>query len=188
MKFLFFDTETTGLWKFNVSDDDPIQPDVVQLASVLMEDRKVISTLCLPIFLRIDAVVDPKATEVHGWTEERLKLFGHPHSKVFETFNYMYNMADTVVAHNLNFDRKLVSSGLRKAGYNYVAKPSICTMLGSTDYCKIPGPKGNKWPKLRELHLKLFGEEFSGAHDALDDVRATIRCFWKLIDLGVIKL
>lgn len=188
MKFLFFDTETTGLWKFNASDDDPMQPEVVQLAAVLAEDKRVISTLCLPIFRPAESRMEPKATEVHGWTQEKLRTFGHPHQEVFAVFNRLYSLADTIVAHNLNFDRKLVSTGLSRAGFLYTAKPSICTMLSSTDYCNLPGPKGRKWPKLKELHEKLFGEDFSNAHDALEDVRATIRCFWKLIDLGVIKL
>ena len=66
-------------------------------------------------------------------------------------------------------------------------KPKYCTMKMSTNYCKLPGGKqGFKSPKLSELHQVMFGEGFENAHDALADVRATVRCFWKLKELKVI--
>jgi hypothetical protein len=39
-----------------------------------------------------------------------------------------------------------------------------------------------------ELHRKLFGCDFEGAHDASFDVAATAKCFWELVRLGVIKI
>jgi DNA polymerase III epsilon subunit-like protein len=60
-------------------------------------------------------------------------------------------------------------------------------MQESTAFCKIPGPYGYKWPKLMELHQKLFNEGFDGAHDAMNDVLACGRSFFELQRLGVIK-
>ena len=48
--------------------------------------------------------------------------------------------------------------------------------------------KPGKWPKLEELHIKLFGCNFEGAHDALDDVRATAKCFFELKRLGMVAI
>jgi hypothetical protein len=59
-------------------------------------------------------------------------------------------------------------------------------MEASTDFCKIQGYYGYKWPKLSELHIKLFGEDFDGAHDALADIEATARCFWEMRKLKLI--
>jgi DNA polymerase III subunit epsilon len=59
-------------------------------------------------------------------------------------------------------------------------------MLSSTEYCRIPGPYGFKWPKLTELHLKLFGEGFDEAHNAAVDINATEKCFWEMKARGVI--
>ncbi|MHA7056780.1 hypothetical protein ACWGOQ_0006140 [Aquimarina sp. M1] len=56
----------------------------------------------------------------------------------------------------------------------------LCTMLTSTNYCKISGNYGYKWPTLSELHIKLFGEDFEGAHDASADIMATEKCFWEM--------
>mgnify|MGYP000730892693 CR=1 FL=1 len=39
----------------------------------------------------------------------------------------------------------------------------------------------------QELHQKLFGEGFEGAHHALADVRACARCYFELVRLGVLN-
>jgi len=43
-----------------------------------------------------------------------------------------------------------------------------------------------KWPKLMELHTKLFSVGFEEAHDAIADIRATAKCFFELQRLGII--
>ena len=65
------------------------------------------------------------------------------------------------------------------------AKPRLCTMQSATNHCRIPGPYGYKWPKLDELHRKLFNEPLAGAHRALVDVRACARCYFELRRLKV---
>ena len=39
---------------------------------------------------------------------------------------------------------------------------------------------------LSEHHIKLFGEDFEDAHDALVDISITGKCFWELRNRGVI--
>ncbi len=59
---------------------------------------------------------------------------------------------------------------------------TVCTMKSSTDHCKLQGRGFSfKPPKLAELHRFLFGEYFEGAHDAMIDVEATMRCFLELV-------
>jgi len=41
---------------------------------------------------------------------------------------------------------------------------------------------------LQELYMKLFGTSFEGAHSADADIQATMKCFFELLKLGVIKL
>ena len=65
-------------------------------------------------------------------------------------------------------------------------KRRICTMEGSVDFCAIPGPYGYKWPKLSELHYKLFRTGFEEAHNAAADIRATGKCFWELKRRGIL--
>ena len=59
-------------------------------------------------------------------------------------------------------------------------------MHGTTDFCKISGPYGYKWPKLSELHYKLFKKGFDEAHNAAVDINATAKCFWELKRIGKI--
>lgn len=65
-------------------------------------------------------------------------------------------------------------------------KTKICTMKQSVNYCKIPSGSRYKFPTLTELHTLLFGKGFENAHDAMEDVRATLKCFNELRNRGVI--
>ncbi|MBC7525895.1 MAG: 3'-5' exonuclease, partial [Flavobacterium sp.] len=56
----------------------------------------------------------------------------------------------------------------------------------TTNFCAIPGPYGYKWPKLSELHYKLFQTGFEEAHNAAADIQATAKCFWELKRMGKI--
>ncbi len=95
-----------------------------------------------------------------------------------------------LVAHNMNFDDKIVGAEFLRTGFKnrLTDIPKICTMKISTDYCKLPGPYGYKLPSLSELHYKLFEEYFDEAHDAAVDVRACANCFFELKERGVIGL
>ena len=59
-------------------------------------------------------------------------------------------------------------------------------MKMSTNYCKIPGSYGYKWPSLSELHYKLFGSHFQEAHNADIDVEVCAKCFFELKRIGII--
>jgi hypothetical protein len=59
-------------------------------------------------------------------------------------------------------------------------------MERTTDFCALKGPYGNKWPKLTELHYKLFGSGFEEVHNAAVDIQATAKCFWELRRMGII--
>ena len=92
-----------------------------------------------------------------------------------------------LVGHNIDFDEKILGAELLRAGHpNCVeTKQRLCTMRSATDYCRLPGPYGYKWPKLEELHRKLFNQPLDGAHRALVDVRACAKCYFELWRLKV---
>lgn len=77
---------------------------------------------------------------------------------VLAEFNTLIEQAETIVAHNISFDEKIIVAEFlrKKMQTDFEKKKKLCTMQSSTDYCKIPGPYGYKWPKLSELHMKLF--------------------------------
>ena len=91
---------------------------------------------------------------------------------------------DYIVGHNVLFDKHVVEAEMYriKKDYAHTWPKELCTMKSTINFCKLPGlfNKGYRFPKLQELHYKLFGTNFSGAHDAFNDIKATVKCFWEL--------
>jgi len=128
------------------------------------------------------------ASKIHGISTEKALREGHSISSVLQQFNTLVGKASYLVAHNMSFDEKIVGSEfLRNGMQNTIpSKNKICTMEKSTNFCEIDGPYGYKWPKLSELHYKLFRTGFDEAHNAAVDITATAKCFWELRKLGKI--
>ena len=107
---------------------------------------------------------------------------------------FMGDLADAnlIVGHNIAFDLNIVGCELYREGMAYnslLTKRNVCTMQRATDFCAIPSNSpygGYKWPKLEELHRKLFGCTFDGAHDALADIEATKKCYFALKQRGIV--
>ncbi len=182
--YLFFDTETTGLprnWKAPVTDTDN-WPRMIQLAWILADENGKTVEQKNYIIKPEGFHIPQEASRVHGITTERALEEGVFLEKVLNEFNILIDEAKYLVAHNISFDEKIVGAELyrKQIPTRLFQKPRLCTMLSSVDYCKIPGYYGYKWPKLSELHMQLFGEDFEGAHDAAADIEATARCFWEL--------
>jgi DNA polymerase-3 subunit epsilon len=179
---LFFDTETTGKADFRAAPDAAHQPHVVQLAALLTEDdgeeRGCFNAIITPSGYNIPR----EAASIHGITTDIANACGLPLVSALSTFSMMCARADTLVAHNIDFDFLVM-----KCAYLRIGKPdrmadlaAFCTMRAATDICQLPGPYGFKWPKLTEAHLHLCGSELEGAHDALADVRGCARVFFAL--------
>ena len=188
--YLFFDTETTGLprnWKAPVTDLDN-WPRMVQIAWILSDTKgnQIESD---------DFIIKPEnfkipldASRIHGISTEKAINEGEELEKVLIKFNKLVGQADFIVAHNISFDEKIVGAELLRKGIrsDFERKRKLCTMKASTDYCRLPGLYGYKWPKLSELHIELFGADFDEAHDASVDINATEKCFWEMRKIGLI--
>jgi len=189
--YLFFDTETTGLprnWQSSASDLEN-WPRLVQIAWVLYENG--VETSSRDFIIKPEGFSIPiDASNIHGITTERAEREGVVLQLVLNEFQDLVARADFLVAHNISFDEKIVGAEfLRKNMPNdLVSKKTICTKEISTNFCAIPsvhGRSGYKWPKLSELHLKLFGAELVDFHNALADVNAVVKCFWELKKRGI---
>jgi len=188
--YLFFDTETNGLpknWKAPVTQLNN-WPRLVQLAFLVYDDNGN-ETAQADFIIKPDGFSIPnELAKIHGISTERAIAEGVPIDKVLDVFLEHLSEAETVVAHNLSFDEKILGSELLRAGHQnlLLQKKRICTMESSTNFCKIPGKYGFKWPKLSELHIKLFGVDFEEAHNATADISATAKCFWEMKNRGLI--
>lgn len=189
---LFFDTETTGLpknWKAPVTDLNN-WPRMVQLAYVFQDEKGQTISHGDYIVKPEGFIIPPEASLIHGITTERAVKEGKELNFVLDEFNSLLQKADFLVAHNISYDEKIVGAEFLREGMNNLiqTKETICTMESATDYCSIDGPYGYKWPKLSELYYKLFHENFEEAHNAVVDIKATVKCFWELKKKGIINL
>jgi len=190
---LFFDTETTGLprnYKAPVDDVDN-WPRMVQLAWWIGGGARmdVHSAIVQPE----GYTIPDEVAKIHGITQARALKEGYPLFDVLSAFSASLAEADVIIAHNLAFDRMIAGAEFMRVGEpewaeHIVKRQGLCTMKSSTDLCRIPRGRGigYKYPSLTELHCFLFGLVFAGAHDALNDVRAGVRCYWELKKRGVL--
>jgi DNA polymerase III subunit epsilon len=189
--FVFFDTETTGIPK---RYDAPLTdlanwPRVVQIAwmtcTLTGEEVACFETIIQPDGFHIPAEV----SRIHGITTERASKEGRLLLQVLQEFTQIVKESKSLVAHNISFDAAVLGAEYLRAKLinPLTSRKQICTMLTTTNFCRLPGSRGFKWPKLIELHNKLFGKPHDDTHRALSDVRACAKCFFELQRLGVIK-
>lgn len=188
MQYLFFDTETNGLPRNYKGDIYDLEnwPRVIQLAWILFDDNgKVLDERC--------SLIKPDGWEIpkekfwidNGYSTEKSLEHGRPMVPELTRFAVAIDRCELMIAHNLDFDLPILSAEMIRYSIRANTKPKkYCTMKGTTSLCKLPGPYGYKWPKLEELHQFLFGRSFEGAHDALEDVKATARCLFELRNRG----
>lgn len=189
MYTLFFDTETTGKprnYKAPMTDADN-WPRLVQLGFVVYDQETYVGHdefIVIPDGFEIPL----EASAIHGITTERA-LLGTSINRVLEKIEQAIKISDVVIGHNVSFDINVLGAEFIRQGRDnpFAGKTIIDTMTASTNFCAIPGPYGNKWPKLTELWFKLFGTELPQTHTALDDIQNTAKCYFELVRLGVIK-
>ncbi len=192
MKILVFDTETTGFINKKEFDLEK-QPRIVQFAGIIWEldDSGKYSEI-----ERINILINPGipipygASEVHSIYDVDVKDAPKIETTI-DDFLRAINEADAIIGHNIEYDEDMIKLELRRLQrvHEYQPKQVLCTMKSTVDFCKLEG-NGNryKYPKLWELHKKLFDEYFIGAHDAMVDVEATMRCFLELNKKWILEL
>ena len=181
--YLFFDTETTGLGHHS--------DHIVQIAWIVAgNDGNVEVEECHVI--RPDGYEIPdSASRIHGITTAKACEIGEPLASVLNRFTAAAARATVLVAHNFSFDFAILQHDYICAGLPFPlnGRVQVCTMKLSAAWCRLPklnGGSGFKWPKLDELHYRLFGIGFSDAHDALADTRACMRSYFELVAREVI--
>lgn len=192
MRVLTLDTETTGLCQWNKQSSDPSQPRCAEIAAVLDDHegkaRHVFNAIIKPIGFTIPV----EASNIHGITHEMAVDLGLAPKTVFEVICDMIRSADRLVCHNIGFDTKIL-----KIEAHNLEMPELralvekidhhCTMLTTTNLCKIPKSSGygSKWPTLAELTKFLFNEDLQNAHSALVDTKACRRAYQELCRRGI---
>ena len=191
MRIFVFDTETT--WFIDKKENDLTkQPRIIQFAGILwdLEDWKFKEVKRVNILINPKMPIPFESSKVHHLYDIDVKNAPCIEDKIDEIMSYI-NDSDAIIWHNIEYDEDMIKIELKRLNqeYRYQPKQVICTMKNTVDFCAI---KWNwerfKYPKLWELHKKLFDEYFIWAHDAMTDVEATLRCFVELAKTWIIKI
>ncbi len=182
---LFFDVETTGRPEMRDAPHAPHQPRIVQLAMALY-DYDGGEHAAMSAVIRPDGWTIPDdAAAVHGITTARALQVGVPLGSTLTTFCSYLTLASELIAHNIEFDLFLLTGELLRLGEPVEALSlprQVCTMLDSTDLCRLPGGRrGWKWPRLEEAYWHFYERRLNGAHDAMIDVRACAAVHFAII-------
>ena len=191
--YLIYDTETTGLPK-NFSapvSDSENWPRLVQIAWQLYDDMGELIEVKNFIVRPEGFTIPYNAEKIHRISTKRALEQGVDLAFVLEEFNKAVSKSEFIIGHNIIFDINIMGAEFYRTQMetSLMQVKNIDTKNEGTDFCAIPGGRGGKykWPTLTELHLKLFNEGFSEAHNASADVEATARCFLELVRLRVIN-
>jgi DNA polymerase-3 subunit alpha len=205
MIVLIFDVETTGLLP-KTHRDPPVY--ITQLSFALYDtvNNRLVKTYNAYINIPEHVEISEKITEITGIDREKLNTEGMDIIDVLEIFYDAYCRADIIVAHNLDFDSKVMEI---EANRNYEQlknkndelAPHIvwmfdsvytkltniemkCTMKMSKELCNIERVNSRgpyiKFPTLCELYEKLFHTKPENLHNSMMDVLVCLRCYLKM--------
>lgn len=164
--FVVFDIETTGLY-FEVFDE-PIEIAAIKINS----EMKIVDTF--HVYILPQKNISKEIEELTGLNEEIIKKHGPISRKNAITGFNEFIKGSVLVAHNAIFDVTFMNYF-----FNYYKLPLItkyiCTMQSFR--ALNTGTKVNL-----EAMCDYFGEVNGQAHTAIEDVKATAKCFIKMLN------
>lgn len=165
MRHLVFDTETTGLLKPSVVDLAK-QPKVIELGLAIVEGGKIVEKRNW--LIDPGEQIEPVITKITGIAQDQLtgqKTF----NMVFHEAYKFFNEADSVIAHNLPFDKGMIDNEMARWDWMPLNWPpiQICTVREFQ-------PFFGRRPKLTDLYERYVGKPLAQTHRAIDDVEALV--------------
>jgi DNA polymerase III epsilon subunit-like protein len=207
MRILVFDTETTGLPLTKILNPDTLHqwPTIVQFSYVIFDLslNEIVESKDYIIKVPKNIEISEDSAKIHGITNEISSNMGIPINEALNEFFYYLRNVDNVIGHNISFDLNMIKVELLRIIYNqklsaeqlknykydlhYISnyKNIYCTLQDSIKLCNIQaidkfGRPYLKYPKLIELHQKLFDSSPNNLHNSFNDILVTLRCFMKL--------
>lgn len=191
---LFLDTETTGLPITRHASIYRLSnwPRLVEIAWIECYENGTVAAEYNSIIKPKSFEIPISASAIHGITTERATKEGVPIDPVLKGFHNSLLRSSFLIGHNIDFDAKVILAEYIRAGFiwshfQFLWKKQICTMKSSKNFCRIRTGRGYyKYPKLSELHTKLFGKPSDEKHSALEDTRTCMKCYFELKRRGKI--
>ncbi len=185
-KYIFIDTETTGLPRDPYASPYELKnwPRIVQISwiitdaygHVLLKDNYIIKPSGFSI---------PKqATKIHGIDNQRAALEGKPIEFVLNKLIEDCNGVNCLVGYNISFDEHVIDAELIRANLPLVFEEmeTFCVMKSFGVFFNSGDGNGARWhyPSLEDLYLQFFNHFLSNAHNSASDIQATMEIFWKM--------
>ena len=163
-----FDTETTDIYGYIIS------------YAVVIQDMQTMTTEEIYDFLNPEAKISEEAFEVHKIKQEDIEhkpTFKEKKDEILQIFDSL----DMVVGHNVLYDFGVLKRELERAEHfpNVLDIPIFDTMYYSADVVVL---EKKKMPRLEECVAFLFGRQNVNYHDALEDVKMTLKVFNRLLE------
>ena len=168
---IVIDWETSGL---TLHPDAPVhkQPRAIEFGGALL-DRNGVVVEEASILINPGEPISAEITKITGITDA--DLVGAPSfAEVLPQLRRLFAEADTVMAHNLPFDKAILRGELARLDvHDFIwPKRELCTV----------GLYKDQWgrnPRLPELYEAVIGEPLAQTHRALDDVHALVEIIQK---------
>lgn len=193
----FFDTETTGLPEKGMQWDKDFAyfPRIVSFGWIYkgVEHYHIIKPE--------GYVIPQAATEIHGISHDEAMKVGENFEDIAIMFLRDALEADFLCIHNAGFDTSILKAQIlaqlpegfmeeyevEKALYK---GKRLDTMYKTIKFVGALYPNGRpgKFPKLQELHEKIFPGQPFDFHHALGDCQVMAKCLPVLLELGVMEL
>lgn len=195
MRFLWLDTETTGL---EVTDSAAFE-----LAFILVDGGKVICERCFFLNPLNDTIkYHEEAGKVHGYSEQDIKSFPDEREQMPKIANFLEEARElwqkdgskseklVIAGYNVEFDIKHLKALLERNGYKF--EDYFSNIIADVFVQVKRAGMQKALPYLPDRKLltvaKHLGVNLENAHDALADIKATREVAGKLYKLGVALL
>lgn len=167
---IVFDTETTGL---PAAEGSPLhlQPKIIEFAGIKLHDETLEEQDRLEFLCNPGMPLPEIITKITRLTDKDLESEPPFEANLPRVIDFFLGER-VMVAHNVDFDRKLLTYELQRIGmmdrfpWPFHHK---CTVEASFS---INGHRLN----LKKLHTLATGQDFEDAHRAMPDVEALVRC------------
>lgn len=165
LQFIVIDVETTGL--------NPTDSYIVELAAIKCEVRNhaAIELERIDIYIKPPMPMPQSVVDIHNITNEFLE--DKPNEEaVFEYIRAFFGENPVVAGHNVEFDIDMVNAMYQRNGRVFRTQAVLDTLEMARDLLTSKEVKDYKLETLAEVYGLEAGLAF---HNALDDVKATLR-------------
>jgi DNA polymerase III epsilon subunit-like protein len=172
-----FDTETTGLI-INPARKLNSQPEIISIAIQIVNlETGEFFDHYYNVF-KPTRPISEEITKITGFTNETVADAPSIKDHLEEIISRL-QLSPNIIGQNLDYDKSMIELECDRYG-KLIYWPRSIDLVANTIHLK-----GYRL-SLKNLHIELFGKEFTGAHHASVDVEMTCKCAIELFKRGLL--